>query len=115
MTVLSLFSCGTQISDMVFCDEVPGNDGAVCDGFLKSNPETLTQADWVARKAQWNAAGSAVACTQSVTVGAIKEELEKLCSETPWYAPCVYAAQGQIAEAARALREDIKSLAQRAR
>lgn len=96
--LLSLSSCGTTVSDIQTCDVVPGNHGAVCDWFLTSNPETLTEDQWTARQALWNVQGDAVSCTRSSSQGAVKKEIEDLCSNMPWYARCGYQAKKKLAD-----------------
>lgn len=82
MMGLALFSnaCAVKIYDFTACGLIPGNQGAECDGFLTSNPQSLTEDQWVALQSQWNAAGSAVECVQSASLAQLKGELEKACS-----------------------------------
>ncbi len=107
MTVVALLfsGCAVQIQDYQFCSPIPGNLGAVCDNFLTSNQVILDEAAWLALQASWNAQGQAVECTQSGTLGSLKSELEKLCSETP----CDYPTQQAVAKVTAAL-EKIETL-----
>lgn len=85
--LLAANGCAVPIHDEQFCSPVPGNLGAVCDNFLTSNQLILTEAEWVALQAQWQASGQATECTTSQTVGDIKAEIEKLCSVYPCDTP----------------------------
>jgi hypothetical protein len=69
---LTSFSCGVQINDAQFCSPLPGHLGSVCDNLLTSNPLLLTQVEWEALQAKWQANGQAVECTQSKTLGDFK-------------------------------------------
>ena len=80
MAALLLNSCAVQIHDETFCSPIPGNLGAVCDNFLTPNQQILTEDGWVELQATWAAQGEATECTQSGTLGDIKEEIEKLCT-----------------------------------
>jgi hypothetical protein len=79
---LAIFSsgCATKIYDFKSCGLIPGGLGADCDNFLTSAPQSLTEAQWEALEASWNAAGSAVECIQSASLAQLKGELEKLCT-----------------------------------
>lgn len=83
MALPLLSSCAVPIHDETFCALVPENEGAVCDNFLTSNRQVLTEAEWLSLQATWNGQGSAVECTTSQALGNLKEEVEKLCSEYP--------------------------------
>jgi len=89
MTALATFNnCGTTISNFQQCDLIPGGLGAACDDFLDSNPQTLSASQWNDTTALWNSQGDAVACMRSSSEGQLKSEIEKLCTDAPWYAPC---------------------------
>lgn len=90
--LLLVSACAVPIHDEQFCSPVPGGNGAVCDNFLISNQLILTELEWQALQAKWIAAGQAVECTQSQTLGDIKGEIEKLCSMTA----CNYAVKTKI-------------------
>ena len=92
MGLLLLSSCAVQIKDEQFCSPVPNGLGAVCDNFLTSNPLVLNQTQWEQLQLQWQNSGEATECTQSKTLGDIKEEIEKLCSMTK----CDYDAKSQL-------------------
>lgn len=94
MTALCLTDCAVQIQDEQFCSPVPGHFGAVCDNFLTANQIILTEDQWIALQASWNAQGEAVECTRSNTLGDIKKEIERLCS----LAPCSYPVKKKILE-----------------
>lgn len=83
LLLLTLEGCAVNVSNFTACALVPGNQGAVCDDFLQNNQRILTEPEWEALEAQWNAQGSAVECTTSESVGEIKRELEELCSKYP--------------------------------
>jgi hypothetical protein len=94
-----LLSCATVVKDFPQCFEIPPPiGGAACDNFLTSNPQTLTELQWEALKASWNASGNAVVCTTSGAIGSLKVEIEQLCSRTK----CSYqtAAAAKIVAAA---------------
>lgn len=76
----TLSSCAVKINDYEFCSPLPNSLGAVCDNFLTANQKILSEEEWQAKQADWIAAGEAVECTQSKTIGDIKGEIEKLCS-----------------------------------
>ena len=93
LLLLTLNGCATEVKNFQACGTIPGIPtaedpfpaplGATCDDFLTSQPETLDRAGWFNRQASWNAAGYAVECMTSDTIGNIKAEIEKLCSRTP--------------------------------
>lgn len=87
---LLLSSCAVPIKDEQFCSPLPGDLGAVCDNFLTSNQLILSKAAWDALQKKWGA----VECTSAVTIGDLKQELEKLCS----VAKCDYATKQLITE-----------------
>jgi len=71
-------SCGTvQVKDEQWCSPIPGVGGAACDWFLHSHQEIKTAEQWSALQAQWGV----IECTSAQTVGDLKGEVEKLCSE----------------------------------
>lgn len=80
--LLQASSCAVVIKDAQFCSPLPGNLGAVCDNFLTSNQLILDAGEWTALQASWASLGQATECTTSQTVGDLKSELEKLCSDT---------------------------------
>lgn len=84
--------CAVPIHDAQFCSPLPGGLGAVCDSFLTSNQQILTQDQWVAMQISWQSQGQAIECTTSQTFADIKAELEKLCSESD----CSYPVQEAI-------------------
>ena len=88
---LSLGGCAVQIQDMQWCSPLPGGLGAACDNFLTSNPETLSELQWEQLEASWMNQGYAVECTSSNSLGAIKTEIEELCSKTSCDYPTVQA------------------------
>jgi hypothetical protein len=88
MVAATFSSCGTTIQNFQQCDLIPGGLGAVCDDFLDSNPTTLSQSQWNDTMALWNSQGDAVACMRSSSEASLKSEIEKLCTDAPWYAPC---------------------------
>ena len=84
MAALLLSSCATTIHDARICSLIPVPPyGASCDNFLTHEQQILDEPGWEALKAQWNAEGSAVACTTSRSIGELKAEIEKLCSTSP--------------------------------
>jgi len=103
-------SCAVPIRDQMFCAEIPGGLGAVCDGFLTSNQEILNQAQWDARKALWIHDGNAVECTTSNSVGNLKAEIEELCSKTA----CDYATLKSAIDNALDKIQDVGSTAREA-
>lgn len=92
LATLASSGCAIPIHDFQYCSPVPGGLGAVCDNFLTDNQLILDQAQWLALQNQWMAAGQAVECTQSKTVGDLKAEIEKLCSVTR----CSYKVQQKV-------------------
>ena len=64
----------------------------MCDNFLTSNQQILSETQWEALEASWNAAGEAIECVNSGVLGDLKSEIEKLCSKTT----CDYATQQLI-------------------
>ena len=92
--LLSNGGCAVQIADFQACSPIPGGFGAVCDNFLTKNPETLTQDQWNQLQSTWISQGEAVECVTSTSIGNIKKEIEKLCSETK----CDYPTQSAIIE-----------------
>ena len=98
--------CAVTIHDFQACSPVPkfdatghviGSMGATCDNFLTANQQILTEQEWQALQASWNASGQAVECTNSGALAANKAEIEKLCSKTP----CSYALKALIANLQR--------------
>jgi hypothetical protein len=75
--------------------------GAVCDNFLSSNQEILTEAEWQALIAQWLSQGLSLECTNSQAVADYKDEIEKLCSKTP----CSY----ELKQALKGLKKILKT------
>lgn len=80
--LLVISSCAVQIQDATYCALIPGNNGAVCDSFLTSHQQILTQAQWDILQGEWENGGNAVECTPSSAVANLKQELELLCSKT---------------------------------
>lgn len=109
MGLITLSSgCAVPIKDFRYCSPVPGNLGAVCDNFLTDNQTILDQSQWLALQAEWIAAGQAIECTQSQTVGDLKKELEKLCSVTT----CAYEVEQQVKQIVSSL-EKIETTSQK--
>lgn len=52
--LLYVTSCSQlTIHDMVVCAIVPGQSGAVCDGYLTNHQTILTQGEWMALSEGW--------------------------------------------------------------
>lgn len=90
--LLLINGCAIRVVDEQICSPIPGDLGAVCDNFLTSNQQILTQDAWVNLQATWASQGYATECTTSQTIGDIKEEIEKLCS----VAKCDYDTKQKI-------------------
>lgn len=87
LALLSSGGCVTVIKDATFCSPLPGGQGAACDSLLTHHQQILSAEEWAALQTSWNNLGSAIECTNSETVGDLKEEIELLCS----HAKCDYA------------------------
>lgn len=90
---LFLNSCATLIHDIPLCAPYPLDSngkgtGGHCDDFLTSNPQRLTQAEWVALQKTW----VVTQCTSDQAAVWLKGEIEKLCSMTT----CTYQQAQQI-------------------
>jgi hypothetical protein len=81
MGLLSL-SCSVKVADFRFCGLNPQTEGAACENFLSSDPETLNAAQWQEQIASWQALGLVVECTTSDAVANIKREVEQFCTKT---------------------------------
>jgi hypothetical protein len=99
--LLPLVDCAIPIHDAKFCSPPPGEVGAVCDNFLTSDQQILNETQWGALQTQWIAAGQAIECTQSQTLGDIKEEIEQLCSMTK----CDYPTQQAITQGLKKIQQ----------
>lgn len=98
---LSLLGCATQVPNFTGCALIPlvsngvlspAGSGAVCDDFLDSNPQDLTESQWEAMELEWEKDGKAVECVTSDDIGNIKATIEKLCSQVP----CDYVTQATV-------------------
>ena len=58
---------------------MPDNLGASCDWFLHSEPQLLTEVQWIALQKQW----IVTECTSVKNFGYVKGDIEKLCSVAP--------------------------------
>lgn len=90
--LLLLNGCAVKIADFQVCSPIPGANTTVCDWFLHSDQQILTEPQWITQQVLWQSQGQAVECVNSQTLGNIKKEIEKLCSV--W--KCSYSAQTKI-------------------
>lgn len=92
LSLLLNASCSVAIKDETFCGVIPGQQGAACDNFLTSNPQTLSEDTWQALQMSWETQGMIVECTTSQAVADFEAEIEKLCSEVS----CSYSTQQRL-------------------
>lgn len=90
--LLSTSCAHVPIKDEQFCAVIPGGLGATCDNVFTAHQIILTEPEWQALQAEWASHGQATECTQASTIGDIKAEIEKLCSEVD----CDYPTQQKI-------------------